>query len=120
MGNNRGFSLAEVLISVLLVMTGLLAMAHTMAMGIEANYRTSQEAQAIAYAQQKIEVLQAVGFTHSDLSNGTHSDSPTAGIARTWTVTTSGGQKTIQLTVTRSIAGQVPPVRVVLRLVRSQ
>jgi len=120
MNNERGFSLAEILISMLLVMTGLLAMAHTMGKGIEANYRTSQEAQAMAYAQQKIEVLQTLPFTHSDLSAGTHSDTPATGFTRSWTVTTSGSQKTIRLTLTRSVTGQAAPVRVILGLVRMQ
>lgn len=118
MTNQRGFTLAEILISMLMVTTGLLAIVHTMAKGIEANYRTSQEAAAIAYAQQKIEVLQTLPFTHSDLSAGTHSDTPATGFTRTWTVTTSGNEKTIRLSLTRTVPGQVSPVRVVLGLVR--
>ena len=93
MKGERGFSLAEVLISMLLVMTGLLALGHTMGKAIEANYRTNQEAVAMAYALQKAEALRTVAFSHTDLSNGTYTDTPASGFTRTWTVTTSGGVK---------------------------
>lgn len=118
MQGEKGFSLAEVLISMLLVMTGLLALGHTMGKAIEANYRTNQEAQAIAYALQKAEVLRNVSFTHSDLTSGTHSDTPASGFARNWTVTTAGDVKNITLTLTRSIPRHTQPVRVVLGLQR--
>jgi Tfp pilus assembly protein PilV len=121
MTDERGFSLAEIMISMLLMMTGLLAMAHTMGKGIHANYRSTQEAQAMAYAQQKVEVLQTLAYTHADLTAGTHTDTPATGFTRTWIVTESGDQKTIRLTLTRAITGQAAlPVRVVLGLMRNQ
>ena len=120
MQGEKGFSLIEVLISMLLMVSGLLALGHTMGKALEANYRTSQEAQVMAHALQKAEALRTVAFTHSDLTNGTHSDTPASGFARSWTVTTAGDLKTITLTLTRSIPGQVQPVRVVLGLQRVQ
>ena len=118
--NIRGFSLIEILISMVLITTGLMAMAHTMATGIKANYRTRQEAQVMAYAQQKLELLHTLPFNHADLSAGNHSDTPASGFTRTWAVAVAGSEKTVQLSVTRSIPGQVPPTRVVLNLVRAQ
>lgn len=106
--------------AMLLVTSGLLTMSHTMITGIKANYRTRQEAQAMAYAQQKTEALQALAFTHADLTAGTHADTPAAGFARTWTVTDSGSEKTIRVTLIRSIPGQTAPVRVVLIIARAQ
>jgi prepilin-type N-terminal cleavage/methylation domain-containing protein len=120
MGNGRGFSLVEVLVSMLLVLTGLLALGHTLGKSIQANYRTSQEAHAIAYAQQKVEFLKTVPFAHSDLSTGTHTDTPASGFTRTWTVTTSGNEKAIRLTLTRLVPSQTQPVSVVLALQRIQ
>ncbi len=120
MQTNRGFSLAEVLVSMFLVTTGLLAMGHTMGKAIEANYRTSQEGDAIGFALQKIEVLKTVPFTHADLSAGAHSDTPAAGFARGWSVTTTGNAKSITLTVTRPIPNQTKPVMVVLGIERVQ
>jgi Tfp pilus assembly protein PilV len=119
MHTNKGFSLGEVLIGLLLMTTGLLATAHTVAKGIEANYRTRQEAAVMAYAQQRIELLQTVPYTHADLTAGTHGDTPAPGFLRTWAVTVAGSEKTVQLTVTRAIPGQTAPVRVVLNLVRT-
>src|SRR5687768_1595118 len=98
----KGFSLTEMLVSLMLMIRGVMAMAHTMAKGIEANYRTRQEAQVMAYAQQQIELLQTLPFTHADLSAGTHTDTPAEGFSRSWTVSTSGNEKTVQLTLTRS------------------
>lgn len=120
MKGDKGFSLAEVLISMLLVTTGLLALGHTMGKAIEVNYRTNQEAQAIAYALQKAEVLRTVAFTHSDLTDGNHSDTPASGFTRSWTVTTAGDVKNITLTLTRSIPQHTQPVRVILGLQRVQ
>ena len=95
-------------------------MAHTMTKGIEANYRTRQEAQVMAYAQQQVELLQTLPFAHADLTTGTHSDTPAPGFARSWIVSTAGSEKIIRLTLTRTIPGQVAPVRVVLNLMRNQ
>ena len=104
----------------LMVMTGLLALGHTMGNAIKANYRTNQEGQAMAFALQKAEALRTVAFTHSDLTNGTHADTPASGFTRNWVVTTSGDVKNITLTLTRSIPQQTQPVRVVLSLQRVQ
>ena len=120
MGNERGFSLIEIMISMLLVTTGLLTIAHSMGKGIEANYRTREEAQVMAYAQQQIERLQALPLTHADLTAGTHADVPSPGYARSWTVSVSGIERSILLSVTRAIPSQNPPVRVVLSLSRAQ
>jgi prepilin-type N-terminal cleavage/methylation domain-containing protein len=120
MHGEKGFSLIEVLISMLLMMSGLLALGHTMGNALKANYRTSQEARVMAYALQKAEALRTVSFTHSDLTNGAHSDTPASGFTRSWTVATAGDLKTITLTLTRPIPGQAQPVRVVLGLQRLQ
>jgi Tfp pilus assembly protein PilV len=120
MRKDGGFSLAEVLVSIFLITVGLLALGHTLSRAITANYRTRQETQAIAYAPQKMELLKTLPFTHSDLSNGSHSDAPAVGFSRSWTVTTSGGQKTITLILTRSVPNQTQPVRVVLTAERAQ
>ena len=122
MRDGKGFSLAEIMVSILLLMTGLLMMAHSMAASIGANYRTKQESLAAGYAQQKMEVLKSLAFTHSDLSAGPHSDVPASGFSRSWTVVVNGpgNEKTITLTLTRSIAGTNTPVRVTVVLVRTQ
>jgi prepilin-type N-terminal cleavage/methylation domain-containing protein len=121
MGRNRGFSLIEVMVSMLLLMTGLLLMAHSMGAAIETNYRTNQETIAANYAQQKLEVLKSVSFGHSELAEGNHSDIPEAGFSRAWSVTSNGDdEKTITLTLTRPIPNTTLPVRVTLVLVRTQ
>ena len=95
-------------------------MGHTMGKAIEANYRTSQESDAIAFALQRIEVLKTVPFTHADLSTGAHTETPATGFTRSWTVTTTGNVKSITLTVTRPIPKQTQPVRVILGIERVQ
>jgi Tfp pilus assembly protein PilV len=120
MQNDRGFSLAEVAISAFLVMTGLLAMGHTMGTAIKTNYRTSQEGQAMAYALEKVEALRTLDYAHADLTTGAHSDTPATGFSRSWSVSTAGTAKSITLTVTRSIPQQTQPVRVVLSLQKVQ
>lgn len=122
MQTENGFSLVEIMISILLLMTGLLMMAHSMTVAIETNYRTKQETLAAGYAQQKIEGLKSVVFTHSDLTDGTHSDTPATGFSRSWSVSTdgTGNEKTVTLTMTRSLPDTTLPVRVTLVLVRSR
>jgi Tfp pilus assembly protein PilV len=116
----KGFSFIEIMLSMLLLTTGLLAMAHSVTVAVGANYRTKQETLAAAYAQQKVEYLKTVDFTHSDLAAGTRSDTPAMGFTRTWTVTTSGTEKTVTLTVTRSINNSNTPVQITVVFVRSQ
>ena len=120
MNAEKGFSMIEIMVSILLLMTGLLMMAHSMGMAIEANYRTNQETAAANYAQQKLEVLKSVAFSHDDLSAGNHADTPAAGFARSWSVSESGDEKTITLTLTRSVPDTTLPVRVTLVLVRTK
>lgn len=122
MRNEPAFSLTEIMVSILILMTGILMMAHSTALVIEANYRTNQESLAAAYAQDKIEFLKTVVFTHADLASGTHSDTPAPGFSRSWTVTLgpTGTQKTVNLAVTKSMLHSTLPAKLTILLVRSK
>ena len=120
MHKERGFTFVEVMMSMLVLVGGMLMVAHSMTATVAANYRSKQQVVVSGYVQQKIESLKAVSYVHSDLSVGTHSDTPAQGFTRTWTVTSDAQdyQKTISLNVSRTLTKKVKPVSLTVMITR--
>jgi type II secretory pathway pseudopilin PulG len=81
----KGFSLIEVVIALLIIMIAVLGVFHAVTYAIVYNYGNKTRGQALSVMQQEVEVLRSKKFTLAvtdpDLAGGTH----------TKTVTTSTG-----------------------------
>jgi type IV pilus assembly protein PilV len=107
-----GFTLIEVLIAMVILSFGLIAVANMQVVAIQINSAASKLTQATTIAQDKVEALLALPFTHADLSDATavgtcelHTEpNPPAGYTLTWCVDldATGTSKTIDLKATWS------------------
>ncbi|MEI9479161.1 MAG: prepilin-type N-terminal cleavage/methylation domain-containing protein [Deltaproteobacteria bacterium] len=115
----RGFSLIEVLIGIILLSIGLLAMAGLQISSVLGNFNSKNLTQATYAIQDRLEVLESVPF--DSLQSGEHNDGPVtmSGIDfnRAYTVVMNGDLKTIQYSVTWSDG---TPHRISFSTVRSQ
>jgi len=116
---NRGFTLLETIVAVILISIGLLMTAHLMVVAIEMHEATESDIKGIQLAQAKLEILKAQfsqsilgGDTPMELTEGTHGPESlwiqTAGDNTqshlyydvTWDVVNlAGGKKQVTLTV---------------------
>ena len=122
MCNDRGFSLPEALVSMLILMVATLVLAHSTAMAVVANHRTRIETTAANYAQEKVEYLKIVPFQDANLSVGTHSETVGNGFGLDWVVTLdgSGTRKTIEVSIEKDLPGALQSVAMTVVIVRSQ
>ena len=109
----KGFTLIEVMIALVILATGLLALMTMQIVSIRANAFSSEMTYSTILGQRQLETLKYEGFSHSDLTAGNHTytpsppslpplvDSKGATYSMSWTVTdTTANMKTINLTVT--------------------
>jgi type IV pilus assembly protein PilV len=100
----KGFSLIEVLIGLILLAIGVLALAGLQASAVRGNFFSNNLTQASYVGQDRLEYLKNIALTHADLTAGTHNDGTTtiAGMvfSRSYTVVVNGGLRTINYTVT--------------------
>lgn len=101
--NNKGFSLIELLIGLVILAIGLLAIAGMQITAIKGNYFSSSLTQATILAQDKMEFLKNLGYTDVTLISGNDTITPsgtTLTFTRVWTVVdTATTLKTITVTV---------------------
>jgi len=105
---NKGFTFVESLVALLIfsiVMIGFNALLTTV---IKNNFLNKKITTATALVRNKIEDLKSKGYTSSDLSSGSHSDSnnpineigTNGGIfTRNWTVAEASSMKNVTVTV---------------------
>src|SRR5215510_2165195 len=108
MHNEKGLTLPEVLVAMVVLSLGLLGLAKMQITAIQVNAASGRLTQATALAQDKAEELMALPYTDADLNVGKYS-SKRADYTITWEVaqdTLAVGIKTINLTVTWSNRGQ--------------
>jgi prepilin-type N-terminal cleavage/methylation domain-containing protein len=119
MQNEKGLTLPEVLVAMVVLSLGLLALARMQITAIQVNAASGRLTQATAIAQDKVEQLMALPYAHAELDDqnpvGEVTKHPLeqpeprpGGYTITWTVDedTATGVKTINLTVTWSNRGQ--------------
>jgi prepilin-type N-terminal cleavage/methylation domain-containing protein len=90
MRSNRGISLVEIMIAILIFGVGITAAMRTLPVSNRATTRARNLTLATNFAQQKIEELMNVPISDADLTNGNHADldNPLDRIfTRTWIVT---------------------------------
>jgi type IV pilus assembly protein PilV len=79
MRTQRGFTLIEVLVAVIVLSVGILAVFRLFPAGLRSQTQNRMQTAAAFHAQEKLEQLACLPFTDSDWDAGTH---PTAGPER--------------------------------------
>jgi len=99
--SQRGFTLLEVLIALVILSLGLLALASLTTTVIRNNSFSDDFTTATALAQDKLEELVNTSFGSMTSSSDTVNQDGTAGskYSRTWTIGTGTNSKTIQVDV---------------------
>ena len=104
--SNRGFTLLEVLIGLIILAIGLLAIAGMQVSSTRGNFSSKNLTQATYVAQDGLESLEARDFSFANLQPGSYGDGSTtiSGSSvvfnRSYTVTDTGGRRTITYVVT--------------------
>jgi type IV pilus assembly protein PilV len=103
----RGFTLIELMITLLVFSIGLLALAKMMPAGSRSMNRARTMTSAATLAAQKIEDLKVLAWTSPSLGAGTYNDA-SGSYSRTWSITDNvplPGTKKITVTVSYAISG---------------
>jgi prepilin-type N-terminal cleavage/methylation domain-containing protein len=89
--NNEGYTLIEVLVAIAILAVGLLAIATMQISSIRVNDTARRMTRRATMAQDRLENLMSLGYTHAVLSPGSHTDgSAPSGYSISWTVSTGG------------------------------
>lgn len=113
--NERGFTLVEVLIALVIATIGLVSLAQLMAITLRMQMLGRNETAAIRMAQAKIDQLVAVNFVNASVAVGgsltsdvtNYNDAPEAGYVRRWQISAITGETRL-----RSLTVTVIPTRV--------
>lgn len=113
--NERGFTLVEVLVALVIATIGLVSLAQLMAITLRMQMLGRNETAAIRMAQSKIDQLVAVNFTNATVAVGgsltsnvtNYNDTPESGYLRRWQISAISGETRI-----RSLTVKVIPTRV--------
>jgi prepilin-type N-terminal cleavage/methylation domain-containing protein len=112
--NQRGTSLAELMIALVVLAVGLLAVAQTFPAGSRGQVQDRMLTAANFYAQEKLESLANVSYTDPLLSAGTHATEDLGPWKRRYTVAQMAAPldnlKCITVTVTWTLSGRTRTV----------
>jgi type IV pilus assembly protein PilV len=102
--NDKGFTLIEVLIAMVVLTIGILAMMTMQTRAVTANHRASTMASASSVAAGQMERFQTIDYLDPTLTNGNHPavPDPATNYPVSWTVTDNSpvnGTKRIAITV---------------------
>ncbi len=97
----KGFTLAEVLIGLIILSVGILAIATVHITSTKSSYFSNNIAQATILAQDKLEYLKNLSYNDSDLSSGQHSEGILSGtiFSRQYTIVEDAGNSLKTITV---------------------
>ena len=107
--NEQGFTLIEIMIALVIFSIGLLGIAIMQINAINGNASARMSTEAATHAQDQIERLLGLPYTHADLSDGVHAATPLPGNIYDvgWVVDEGNpfaNAKTVTLTVTKMTA----------------
>jgi len=94
MKRERGFTIVEVMIAIIVLSVGMLGLASTTALVTRMIGRGTRASKAAVLAQQRVEILRATKC--ADLAGGSDT---TGSFVRWWTVTATGNARRIQVIV---------------------
>ena len=101
--NNRGFTLIEVLVGLVLLAFGLLAIAGMQTIAVKGNFFSHHLTQASYVGQERLEFLHNLPIASPQLDAGSHNDGTVTfagvGFTRTYTVNINGDLRTITYNV---------------------
>lgn len=98
MDNQKGFTLPELLIALVILSIGLLSLAKMQLVAIKGNSFAQKLTQAVVLTQDKLEDLRSMGYTQV-VAASTTSETLPEGFTRTWSKDTSISG-TVKVTVT--------------------
>lgn len=73
-GGNRGFTLVEMMIALVLFGVGMMALAQVLPRGLSVRDKARRMSVASSMAQEEVERLRNLPFNHADLAGGNHLD----------------------------------------------
>jgi len=102
--DKKGFTLIEVLIGLVLLAIGLLAIAGMQITSIKGNFFSANMTQASILAQDRLEALKQLDYSHPALNVGTHDEGTIPGtiFSRQYSVSLIPGAVMLNITVTVS------------------
>lgn len=72
--NQRGFTMVEMMIALVLFGVGMMALAQVLPNGLSVRDKARRMSVATSMAQEEIERLRDLPYNHQDLAGGTHTD----------------------------------------------
>ena len=91
MRNDEGYTLIEVLVAIAILSIGLLAIATMQISSIRVNDTARRMTRRATIAQDRLEYIMSLKYTHAVLTSGSHTDgSAPSGYSISWTVSTGG------------------------------
>jgi prepilin-type N-terminal cleavage/methylation domain-containing protein len=72
--SNRGFTLVEMMIALVLFGVGMMALAQVLPRGLSVRDKARRMTVATSMAQEEVERLRNLPFNHADLAGGAHDD----------------------------------------------
>ena len=88
--NDEGYTLIEILIAIAILAVGLLAIATMQISSIRVNDTARKMTRRATMAQDRLEYLMSLNYTHADLTSGGTDGSAPSGYTISWTVETGG------------------------------
>lgn len=89
--NNEGYTLIELLIAISILSVGLLAVATMQISSIRVNDTARKMTRRATMAQDRLEYIMSLKYTHAVLTSGAHTDgSAPSGYSISWNVSTGG------------------------------
>ena len=89
--NDEGYTLIEMLIAIAILSVGLLAVATMQISSIRVNDTARRMTRRATIAQDRLEYIMSLKYTHADLTSGAHPDpSPPSGYTISWNVSMGG------------------------------
>jgi prepilin-type N-terminal cleavage/methylation domain-containing protein len=89
--NDEGYTLIEMLIAIAILSIGLLAVATMQISSIRVNDTARRMTRRATIAQDRLEYIVSLKYTHAVLTSGAHTDgSAPSGYSISWTVSTGG------------------------------
>jgi prepilin-type N-terminal cleavage/methylation domain-containing protein len=88
--NDEGYTLIEMLIAIAILSVGLLAVATMQISSIRVNDTARKMTRRATMAQDRLEYLMSLKYTHAVLDPGAHTVGAPSGYTISWTVSTGG------------------------------